>query len=343
MSVQAKKKARKAESLECPSCGADVHTVGQHALCGKEASGSSNWGSRTQVVCCETCGAETILAEGSGTKPCPFCGSTKLANGGELPDILPESIMPFQVPEIRARQFFAKWIRRRLFAPSELKRQHHLDQLTGMFVPYWTYDAETYSPYSADRGDYHWETEQYATTENGKSVIKNRDVRRLYWQRVSGVHLESFSDILVRGSDRLSNVLHGKVARFDLEQLVDYEPEYLSGFSVEKYSIGLQDGWERASQVICESLSDSIAAEIGGDRKRSLHFQTSFEEITHRHFLLPFWISAYRYHGRLYHFVVNGQTGEVRGKSPLNPVRVIVAILVALALIDLTVFLLRAY
>jgi hypothetical protein len=32
--------------------------------------------------------------------------------------------------------------------------------------------------------------------------------------------------------------------------------------------------------------------------------------------LLPIWIAAYRYNGKPYQFLVNGQTGEVVGKAP---------------------------
>ena len=47
--------------------------------------------------------------------------------------------------------------------------------------------------------------------------------------------------------------------------------------------------------------------------------------------LLPAWVSAYRYRDKVYRFVVNAQTGETSGESPLSWWKV--AGLVVLALV----------
>jgi hypothetical protein len=54
--------------------------------------------------------------------------------------------------------------------------------------------------------------------------------------------------------------------------------------------------------------------------------------------LLPVWMSAYRFRNKTYRFLVNGQTGEVAGESPLSWQRVTfllvgIVILVVIALL----------
>ena len=52
---------------------------------------------------------------------------------------------------------------------------------------------------------------------------------------------------------------------------------------------------------------------------------------TFKHVLLPVWIAAYRYNGKVYRFLVNGQTGEVVGVAPWSVAKI--AATVALAIL----------
>ena len=47
------------------------------------------------------------------------------------------------------------------------------------------------------------------------------------------------------------------------------------------------------------------------------------------------WISSFTYKGKIYQFMVNGQSGKVGGKSPVSPWRVLVAVLIVLLIIAL--------
>ena len=66
---------------------------------------------------------------------------------------------------------------------------------------------------------------------------------------------------------------------------------------------------------------------------------TRYSEIKFKHVLLPVWVSAYRFRNKTYRFLVNGQTGEVAGESPLSwqtvtllVIAIVVVILIAIAL-----------
>jgi len=45
---------------------------------------------------------------------------------------------------------------------------------------------------------------------------------------------------------------------------------------------------------------------------------TRLSGVTFKHVLLPVWIAAFRYHDKVFRFLVNGQTGKVTGKAPLS-------------------------
>jgi hypothetical protein len=54
--------------------------------------------------------------------------------------------------------------------------------------------------------------------------------------------------------------------------------------------------------------------------------QNDVERPTFKHVLLPVWIAAYRYNGKVYRFLVNGQTGEVVGVAPWSAAKLAAAI-----------------
>jgi hypothetical protein len=55
--------------------------------------------------------------------------------------------------------------------------------------------------------------------------------------------------------------------------------------------------------------------------------------------LLPLWLSAYRFRGKIYRFLVNARTGEVQGQRPYSPIKIGFAILGGLIALGILIFL----
>ena len=47
---------------------------------------------------------------------------------------------------------FSKWIRKRWLAPNVLKTLYQQDKVQGIYMPYWTFDADTSTDYTAMGG-----------------------------------------------------------------------------------------------------------------------------------------------------------------------------------------------
>src|SRR6185312_1000129 len=133
------------------------------------------------------------------------------------------------------------------FAPSALKVVANLGQLTGVYLPYWTYDTMTYTFYDGERGDDYQETEYYTETKpDGSSERKSRTVTRTRWSPVSGEVQHFFDDVLVCGSKSLPEQLVTRLSPWDLDKLEPFNADFLSGFKTERYGIGLRDGFGEA-------------------------------------------------------------------------------------------------
>lgn len=355
MEIDTGKKTIKTQTdkFPCPSCGGGmVFDPGTQALsclyCGNKTEidkqeglieeynidsfdevDSADWGDDTRIIHCNSCGAETVLAQENVAQFCPFCGSSHIVKQEEIPGIKPESLVTFRVGKQRAKELFKKWIKGKFYAPKKVKSSHKLDKLTGVYIPYWTYDSNTFSSYTGERGTYYYVTRTQVV--NGKTVHKR--VRKIRWRYVSGTYDAYYNDVLINASRHVDTEIMGKIEPYNLQELEHYEPEYLSGFTAQRYTVGLDEGWQVAKHEISNSIYSGVVRQIGGDQVRNVHIDTSYKNILFKHILLPVWMSSYKFKGKIYRFMVNGQTGEVQGKSPISPVKVALTVLISLGVI----------
>jgi DNA-directed RNA polymerase subunit RPC12/RpoP len=273
-----------------------------------------------EVVKCEKCGAEQRLPDHHFAAQCSFCSAPVVSKSYARRHVKPKAIVPFQVDRGHAQEAFRRWVRGLWLAPKELKRYAQSDAaMTGTYLPYWTYDCSTDSAYQGERGEDYYTTETYATRNaSGESVTKTRQVKHTNWFPASGRVQCFHDDVLVMASQSLPHSLRGAANAWNLKALVPYQPEFVSGYRAEAYQIGLREGYPIARQVIDAQVQSLVRKDIGGDQQRVHHVSTRYGDVRFKHVLLPVWISAYRFRDKTYRFLVNGQTGEVAGESPLS-------------------------
>ena len=150
---------------------------------------------------------------------------------------------------------------------------------------------------------------------------------------------DDFDDVLVIASESLPEKYTKKLEPWDLESLVPYKDEYLSGFKAESYTVDLEKGFSSAKKVMDSEIRRSIKYQIGGDDQRIKTSKTQHSNITFKHILLPVWLSAYRYNDTVYRFMVNARTGEVQGERPWSWVKIGVTVATTVSIIGAGVFL----
>ncbi len=310
-----------------------------------EHDGGSTIAGRSSQVRCTGCGAIVLLEDRIVTEKCPFCG-THLENKPESAAVMipPESLVPFKHDLRAARDAFTKWIAGLWFAPTELKQLANLGQLSGVYVPYWTYDSMTYTSYSGQRGDDYQETEYYTERDaQGNTVQRSRTVTRTRWRPVSGEVQHFFDDLLVCGSKSMPTHLISTLEPWDLARLEPFRPDFLSGFKTERYAVGLKQGFDEAKQMMEPEIVRLIRRDIGGDHQRISSKQTRYLGVTFKHLLLPVWVANYRYHEKLFQILVNGRTGKVSGERPWSAWKITALVLLIVAVVGLIIGLVAAF
>jgi LSD1 subclass zinc finger protein len=296
-------------------------------------------------VRCSACGATITLEPNITSDKCPYCAANIVVKSGTTSSLIkPKSLLPFVVERKKAAELFRGWIKKLWFAPSDLKKADIAsDKLTGVYVPYWTYDARTGTSYTGQRGTYYYVTQTYTTTEGGKTVTKTRQVRRTRWTFTSGHVNNNFDDILVIASHSLPKKYTEKLEPWNLGSLVPYNDKYLSGFRSESYQLDVRAGLCEAKEKMTPVIHDTVRSDIGGDTQRILTMNTNYSDVTFKHILLPIWISSYRFKDKVYRFLINGQTGEVQGERPYSILKIALAVLLVITAIVIIILLAQGH
>ncbi|MEE9453850.1 MAG: primosomal protein N' (replication factor Y) - superfamily II helicase [Paracoccaceae bacterium] len=275
-----------------------------------------------RITKCENCGAEVEFHAHDHASECPFCATPVVIGTGTSRHIKPRGVLPFALSEKQGRNAMNAWLGRLWFAPNGLKAYARAGRkMQGIYVPYWTYDADTKSRYKGQRGTIYYVTEKYKS--DGKT--HTRQVQKIRWNSVSGRVARFFDDVLVLGSTSLPKKYTDALSPWDLSALEPYNPEYLAGFRAEGYSVDLETGYIEAREIMERRIVRDVKFDIGGDRQRINHLETRVKDVTFKHILLPVWLAAYKYRGKSYRFVVNAQSGAVKGERPYSVIKIVMA------------------
>ncbi len=327
-------------ALECGHCGhrnrivdtpAVIEEISLHGAL-KTLQGAAEAAPANTAIVCPNCAASFDLGDHVHSGECPFCGTPVVSGTGSARPFKPQALLPFRITAVEAREAYRQWLGKLWFAPSSLKHHARSDAgLDGVYVPYWTYDSDTHTTYAGERGDVYYVTQRYTTVRNGRQVNATRQVPRIRWSPASGSTARLFDDVLIGATRTLPRKITDWLEPWDLDALVPYQEDYLSGFGSEVYQVELDEGFVLAQRIMNQVIRGDVRQVIGGDRQRITRLNTTHSRTTFKHILLPVWSAGYQYRGESYRFVVNARTGKVRGERPYSRWKIALAVLASVA------------
>ena len=143
--------------LVCPFCGTtkeiplpeDGTVIEEHDFYSVIQRASVNWGTVKKLIVCSNCGGQTLYDDSQISGCCPFCGSTSVMPVAENEKIMaPEAVIPFVVNNEKADRCFRDFVKKKRFVPKAVK-ECKLENLVGLYLPFWTFDTDTISSYEA--------------------------------------------------------------------------------------------------------------------------------------------------------------------------------------------------
>jgi hypothetical protein len=334
-------------ALVCPFCGtvapaqAELDVSGQtvireHDLVAALRSipeAARGWKAEKISVKCQSCQAISVFDPKRVGQRCDFCGSTALVPYSEVKEsITPESLLPMTISENSVRDSIRRWYRTRWFAPNKLKTKALTDTVKGLYIPYWTFDAQVHADWTAESGWHYYETETYRDS-NGN--LQTRQVQKTRWQWTSGSLDHFFDDELVPASRGVHESMLRRVEPFPTKELKPYQSGFLSGWVVERYQIDLLSAAKEAREDMEGKIRALCASQVPGDTYRNLSVRSDYSGQTFKHILVPIWLLSYVYGTRAFQVVINGYTGSIAGEYPKSWVKILFAVLSALAVVGL--------
>ena len=256
---------------------------------------------------CNSCGGEIVTDETTAATSCPFCGNPVVMMGQVSGMLKPDYVIPFKLDKQAAKAALTKHYSGKKLLPKVFKDQNHIDEVKGVYVPFWLFDADAKANmrFKASRTR-SWADSKYIYTENTFYAVKRGGTI-------------GFDKVPVDGSSKMPDVMMEAIEPFDFSQAVDFQTAYLAGYLADKYDVTEQESIARANERIKKSTHDTFASTVKG-------YTTVLPEASNiqlqngkaKYALYPVWLLNTTWNGKQYTFAMNGQTGKLVGDLPMD-------------------------
>ena len=328
------------QKLKCPNCGNsqkiknEKSKIQEHKFSRKAAQSFGVTEKTSQTMECKGCGAKVEIDADCTATECPYCGSKYVLADKQVESIVPDGVVTFKIDKHEVGDVFAKWIKKKWLAPGDLKNLYQRDKLQGVYLPYWTFDADTVCEYHAEGGKHRKVEEKDPDGNKVEKTVTD-------WYPVSGKVKEEFDDVLVKASKNLKPSLLEAIEPYNTKELVSYDPTYFSGYGAECYTVSLEDAHREARDKMENELRSKSNKEVlrKYDEVRNLSVDIDYDDETYKHIMIPVYATAYNYKGNTYPVLINGQTGKICGNYPKCKAKIAIIIAIIAAAIAAFVFL----
>ena len=265
-----------------------------------------------EIGVCPNCGGELNVQEHTSAIQCPYCEHYIILNERVEGEYAPIRMIPFKLSKDMVKKLMKENFGRKIFAPTDFLSEVRLNSMEGEYVPFWLYDYETRCLYDGEG------------IKVRVSVMGDMEITETSYYRVVRDMDIRYQDIPADASVKMTDDIMDLMEPYQYQELVEFNPELMSGFLGEKYNMSSGDVEFRARNKMSESAESYLNQSISG-YNRLAHNSKQIQVKKHaaEYVLLPVWKYVYKYKGELFPFYINGQTGKIVGKVPISKIKVL--------------------
>ncbi len=272
---------------------------------------SSEWGSGETdamgVYTCKSCGGEIVADDNTGATQCPFCGNPVMLTARFAGGLKPDYVIPFKLSKEDAKKELKKFMSGKKLLPKLFSSENHLDEIKGVYVPFWLFDAEANASVSFK-----------ATRVNSWTQGKYRYTETQYFDVFRAGRI-GFEHIPVDGSSKMPDEVMESLEPFKFEDAKDFQTAYLSGYLADKYDVSAEESIARANERVKTTAEQTFANTVSGYASVTTeHSAVNIANGKAKYALYPVWLLTTKYQGKEYQFAMNGQTGKFVGTMPMD-------------------------
>ncbi len=264
-----------------------------------------------QAYNCPSCGAQLMVDQVTAVTSCPYCGNNTVVPG-QLSDVLkPDLIIPFKLDKNDAVAALKKYYGGKRFLPNSFTEGNHLEEVQGVYVPFWLYTGTA-------TGNYSFAATNSRTWSDSKNMYTETDHYQL--QRVGSM---KFNYVPADGSTKMPDAHMDAIEPFDYSELVPFSVAYLPGYLTDRYDLDVAQCDPRARGRVETTCADALYATATGFESVTPEGGTVDVDWTNiAYALLPVWMLHTKWNGEDFLFAMNGQTGKLIGDLPIDPGKV---------------------
>ncbi|MBR4827893.1 MAG: hypothetical protein IKZ75_03530, partial [Oscillospiraceae bacterium] len=267
----------------------------------------SEWSENMRVYNCPSCGAQIMCDEHTAATSCPYCGNPSIVAGNFSGGFRPDYCIPFKLDKDAAVNALKNYYKGKIFLPRAFTDENHIEEIKGVYVPFWLYDGDVEADvsYYATRSHSWVEGDYRVTRTDHYKLLRNGNV--------------SFVRIPVDGSSKMPDDYMDAIEPFDYSELKPFSTAYMPGYLADKYDVDSKQSMPRATGRAQRSALNVMTATTGGYDGVSVassRYRLSNGNV--RYAFLPVWVLNTRYRDQNYLFTMNGQTGKLIGDLPIS-------------------------
>ena len=260
-----------------------------------------------KLYVCESCGGEVVAEETTAAMRCPWCDNPIVMKGNVAGSLRPDYVLPFKLDKETAKNKLRSHLTGKKFLPAVFKDENHIDEIKGIYVPFWLFDADA----DADI--------RYRGTKTRSWISGKYQCTETSYYSLTRSGTIGFDNVPVDGSQKMADDLMESLEPFDCSELVDFQTAYLSGYLADKYDVSAEVSKERANTRVKKSVEEAFADTVDGYGGVTTEASSvKIDNGSAKYALLPVWILNTTWNGTKYLFAMNGQTGKFVGNLPLD-------------------------
>jgi hypothetical protein len=148
-----------------------------------------------------------------------------------------------------------------------------------------------------------------------------------------------FNDVLISGLQKISPADLAGIEPFNMDELVDFSPDYLAGWIALTYDQPLADASLQAREKVIKLVQRTLSREVEPNHpKRNFSIGAGkWSGLTYKLALLPIYIGNFSFQGKRFRLLINGQTGKVSGKKPVDNLKAVMLLVTGIILLIIVV------
>ena len=256
---------------------------------------------------CQSCGGEIVGDESMAASACPYCGNPIVVTGQFQGALKPDYVIPFKLDKKAAKAGLLRHLRGKRLLPKVFKDQNHIDEIKGVYVPFWLFDTDA----DADI--------RYRATKVRSWSDKNYNYTETKFFMVNRSGSIGFTRVPVDGSTKMEDDLMESIEPFAMQDAIPFQTAYLAGYVADKYDVSAEDSIERANKRIRRSTEETFQQTVTGyDSVKVDNSSIQLHGGKAKYALFPVWLLSTSWRGENYLFAMNGQTGKFVGDLPVD-------------------------